>query len=153
MVKAVTVNFCETYTGFRNGEKLFNITTQIIWWQPKVWENFYPVLGGMHLLMEFAGRMGSLMNTRDCQIFLNRLVGKMLLAKYFPNNIRALCMFVKEILRPLLLDCVLPSFELLGSPCFQKPYSQTVVRWTCLVNTHPIKIHTIESWRQFAIPN
>ena len=145
MVKAVTENSCQTYTVFTNDEQLFNITTHIIWWQRNIWENFYPVLGGMHLLITFVGRMGSLIITRECQIFLNPLVDKMLLGKYFPNNIRALCMFVKEILRAVLLYCVLPYFELPGSPCFQNSYSQTVVRLTCLANTHPIKIHKIES--------
>ena len=153
MVKAATENSCQTYTVFTNDQELFNITTQIICWQPNVWENVYPVLWGMHLLMTFAGCMGSLMNTRDYQIFLNPLVDKMLLGKYFPNNIRALCMFLEEILRPVLLYYVLPSFEVPGSPCFQKPYSQTVVRWTCLGNIHPMKIHKIELLRRLAIPN
>ena len=35
----------------------------------------------------------------------------MLLGKNFPNNIRALRMAVKEILRPVLFDCILPTFD------------------------------------------
>ena len=95
--------------------------------------------------MAFVGRIRSLMNTRDCQISLNPLVDEVFLGKYFPKNIRALCMFIQEIVKAVLLDCVLPSFESLGSTCFRKPYSQIVVRWTCLAKIHRIKIHKIES--------
>ena len=103
--------------------------------------------------MAFVGHMGSLMNTQNYQVFLNPLFDKMFLGKYFPNNIRVLCMFDEEIVKSILLDCVLPSFVSPGSTCFRKPYSQTVVRWTCLAKIHCIKIHKIELWRQLIIPN
>ena len=35
----------------------------------------------------------------------------MLLGKNFPNNSRALRIVVEEIVRPVLLDCVLPTFD------------------------------------------
>ena len=38
-------------------------------------------------------------------------VDKILLGKNFPNNIRAVRMAVEEILKPVLLDCVLPTFD------------------------------------------
>ena len=144
MVRTATENSCKTYKVFKNDQHLLKITTHMTQWQPNVWENVYPVLGGIHLLMAFVGHMGSLMNTQNYQVFLNPLFDKMFLGKYFPNNIRVLCMFDEEIVKSILLDCVLPSFVSPGSTCFRKPYSQTVVRWTCLAKIHCIKIHKIE---------
>ena len=66
MIKTAIENSGQTYTDFTNDQQLFNVTTQITWWQPNVLENFYSVLGEMSLLITFVGRMGSLMNTRDC---------------------------------------------------------------------------------------
>ena len=43
MVKAATENYIQTYTIFTNNEQLSNITTQMTWLRPTVWENFYPV--------------------------------------------------------------------------------------------------------------
>ena len=114
MVKTATGNSSQTYTVFTNGQQLFKITTQMTWWQPGVWENFYPVLGGMHLLMSFVGCTGSLLENTGLSNILKASLGgldKMLLGKNFPNKIRALHMVVEEILRPVLLDCVLPTFD------------------------------------------
>ena len=83
-------------------------------WQPNTWGNFYLVLGGMHLLMSFVGCIGNLMeNTRLSNILKAAFGGvdKMLMGKNCPNNIRALRMAVEEILRPVLLDCVLSPFD------------------------------------------
>ena len=43
MVKAAAENYIQTYTIFTNNEQLSNITTQMTWLRPTVWENFYPV--------------------------------------------------------------------------------------------------------------
>ena len=64
----------------------------------------------MHLLMSFTGCIGNLMENTGLSNILNAAFGdvhKMLLGKYFLHNIRALCMAIDEIIRPVLLDCVL----------------------------------------------
>ena len=84
------------------------------WWNPNVWENFYPVLGRMHLLIPFVSCIRNLMENTGLSNILKAAFGgvdKMLLSKNFPNNIRTLCMFVEEILRPVLFNCVVPTFN------------------------------------------
>ena len=54
-----------------------------------------------------------LWKTPDCQIFSKPLGGvdEMFLGKTFPNKIGFLRMVAEEMLRPVLLDCVQPTFE------------------------------------------
>ena len=91
---------------------------QMTWWPANVWKNFSPDLGGMHLLMPFVGCIGNLMENTGLSNILKAAFGgidKLLLGKNFPNNIRALCMAVEQILKPVLLDSVLPTFDYLMS--------------------------------------
>ena len=114
MVTTATENSGQTYTIFTNDQQLFKITTQMTWWQPKLWKNFYPVLEGMHLLMSFIGCIGNLMGNTGLSNILKTSFGavdKILLGKEFSNNIRSLRMAVKEILRLVLLNSVLTTFD------------------------------------------
>ena len=114
MVTTATENSGQMYTIFTNDQQLFNIIKQMTWWQPKLWENFYPDLGGMHLLMSFVGCIGNLMGNTGLSNILKTAFGgvdKILLGKHFSNNIRSLRMAVEEILRLVLLNSVLPTFD------------------------------------------
>jgi hypothetical protein len=86
----------------------------MVWWQPDIWNNFYPVLGGMHMLMSFIGCIGNLMaNTGLSEMMKSAFGGvdKMLLGKNFLNNIRAIRMCVEEIIRPIILSHTVNSFD------------------------------------------
>ena len=98
LVKSVTEKAGQEYTVFTNDQQLFKIAIQITWWQPDFWKDFYPILGGMHMLMSFIG----------CTLMANTGlvlkssfggVDKMLLGKNYPNNLRALRMCTEEILQ------------------------------------------------------
>ena len=45
---------------FTCDQQLYRITLDIIWNEPERWKNFYPRLGGMHMLMNFIGSIGKL---------------------------------------------------------------------------------------------
>lgn len=75
MAKTATEKSGQTYTIFTNDQQLFKITTQITWWQPNVWENLYPVLEGMYILMSFAGCMGNLMENTGLSNILKAASG------------------------------------------------------------------------------
>ena len=67
-----------------------------------------------HASSSFVGCIINLMENTGLSNILKAAFGgvdKMLLGKNFPNNIRALRMFIVEILRPVLLDCVVPTFN------------------------------------------
>ena len=72
-------------------------------------------------------------------------VDKMLLGTNFPNNIRDLRTVVEEVLRPILLDCVLPTFDDLMSYleglASKRRTTKLWFRWICLANIHTIQIH------------
>ena len=64
--------------------------------------------------MSFVGCIGNLMENTGLSNILKAAfggAGKMFLGNNFPNTIRALRMPVKEILKPVLLDCVLQTFD------------------------------------------
>ena len=114
LVKSASESAGQNYRVFTNDQQLFQITTQMTWWPPDIWENFYPILGGMHMLMSFVGCIETLMANIGLSEMLKSAFGgvdKMLLGKNFPNNTRALCMCVEEILRPVILEQPMSSFD------------------------------------------
>ena len=67
----------------------------------------YLRLGGMHALMSFAGAVGSLMAESGLSYILSEVFGgvpKMLSAKKFPQNVRALRLMAEEVVRGLFTD-------------------------------------------------
>ena len=105
----------------------------------------------MHLLMTFDGCTGNVMENTGLSNILKAAFGsvdKMLLGTNFPNNIRDLRTVVEEVLRPILLDCVLPTFDDLMSYleglASKRRTTKLWFRWTCLANIHTIQIHKIQ---------
>ena len=67
----------------------------------------YLRLWGMHVLMSFAGAVGSLMAESRLSDILSEVFGgvpKMLSGKKFPQNVHALRMMAEEVVRGLFMD-------------------------------------------------
>ena len=81
---------------------------------PNVWENFCPVLEGNACANVICWLHRKSNGKRGLSNILKAAFGgvdKMFLDKNFPNNIRAPRMAVEEILRPVLVDYVLATFD------------------------------------------
>ena len=82
--------------------QLNKIMIDVLWVYPDKFPEFYPRLGGMHLLMSFVGCCGTLMAGSGLSEILSVAFGgvqKMLSGKKFPQNVRALRMVAEEILK------------------------------------------------------
>lgn len=69
--------------------------------------DFYPRLGGMHMLMSFCGCVGKLMSDSGLTDILRAAfagVAQMLLGKKYPHNVRALRLLTEELLRDIMQD-------------------------------------------------
>ena len=89
-------------TIFTADQQLFKVLVDIKWTYPDRFRHFIPRLGGMHLLMSFIGWIGSLMSNNGLEEILKKTfagVEKMLTGKKYPMNLRALQMFVEQLLR------------------------------------------------------
>ena len=89
-------------TIFTADQQLFKVLVDIKWAYPDRFRHFIPRLGGMHLLMSFIGWIGSLMSNSGLEEILKKTfagVEKMLTGKKYPMNLRALQIFVEQLLR------------------------------------------------------
>ena len=85
--------------------QLYRIMLDIIWNEPERWRNFYPRLGGMHMLMNFTGSIGKLMEGSGLDKLMAKAFGGidiMLQGKKYPMNLCALRFVVMELLRDIL---------------------------------------------------
>ena len=86
-------------------QQLYRIMLDIIWNEPERWRNFYPRLGGMHMLMNFIGSIGKLMEGSGLDKLMAKAFGgvdSMLQGKKYPMNLRALRFVVMELLQDIL---------------------------------------------------
>ena len=95
---------------FPADQQLYKIVIDIMFYQPTYIESVIPVLGGMHMPMNFIHATavimaGSGMNEILAGTF--RRVGKMLSGKKYPQNFRAIRMLVEE-----MLQCILEGVDL-----------------------------------------
>ena len=77
----------------------------IIWNEPERRRNFYPRLIGMHMLMNFIGSIGKLMEGSGLDKLMTKAFGgvdSMLQGKKHPMNLRALRFVVMELLQDIL---------------------------------------------------
>jgi hypothetical protein len=71
-------------------------------------------LGGMHMLMSFVGAVGSLTAQTGLAEIMNEAcsgVAKMLSGKKFPQNVRALRIVAEELLRMIVQDNDMASYD------------------------------------------
>ena len=97
----------QQYTVFTADQQLYKVAVDVSWVYPNLFPKtkFIIRLGGMHLLMNFLGCVGKLMTNTGLEEVLSCAFGsvkKMLIGKYFPQNIRALRMVLEELISPIL---------------------------------------------------
>jgi len=93
-------------TVFTNDQQLYRVAVNVTWVYQQLFKNFVPRLRGMHFLMSSVGAVGTLMsNTGLTEIMQTTFGGvpNMLMGKKFPQNMRALCMVVEELLRSIIV--------------------------------------------------
>ena len=102
----------QNFTLFTADQQLYRVLVEVQWSNPNLFPHLIPRLGGMHMLMSFAGAVGTLMAETGLAEILGAVfggVGKMLTGKKFPMNIRAMRMVTEELLRHVIennhLDC------------------------------------------------
>ena len=104
----------QEFTIFTCDQQLYRISLQVIWAYPEQFSNVILRLGGMHMLMSFVGAVGSLMSESGLSEIMNAAfsgVAKMLNGKKFPQNVRALRLVVEELLRKIIHDSNVTSYE------------------------------------------
>ena len=57
----ITVECGQGFTIFTADQQLYRVMVNVLWTHPQISPNFYPRLGGMHMLMSFVGCVGVLM--------------------------------------------------------------------------------------------
>ena len=104
-------------------QQLYRIMHYIIWNEPERWRNFYPRLGGMHMLMNFIGSIGKLMEGTGLDKLMAKAFGgvdSMLQGKKYPMNLRTLQFVVMELLQDILNESDSESAIHTGQPVIKK---------------------------------
>ena len=97
----------QNITVYTNDQQLYRVAVNIAWVYPDLFHNFIPRLGGMHILMNFVGAIGHLMENSGLEEVLKSAfagIPRMLSGKKFPQNTRALRLVVEEVLRDIMLE-------------------------------------------------
>ena len=93
----------QTFAVLSADQDIYKVVISILWAYPDEFneKNFIPRIGGLHWIMSFIGCIGSLMKNTGLEDVLSQVFGsvpKMLLGKLYPNNFRALRLFVEVLL-------------------------------------------------------
>ena len=82
----LTVKCGQTFTIFTASQQLYSVMVNVLWVHPELFPNFFPRLGGMHMLMSFVGCIGVLMANTGLEEVLKAAFGgvaRMLTGKTF----------------------------------------------------------------------
>ena len=110
----LTTEAGQEFNIFTCDQQLYRLSLQVIWAYPEQFSNVVLRLGGMHMLMSFVGAVGSLMEESGQVEVMNAGfsgVAKMLNGKKFPQNVRALRIIVEELLRKIIQDSKVASYD------------------------------------------
>ena len=107
MNKAVKITEAkgQEYTVLTADLDIAKVILRIYWSDPECWSKLIPRLGGLHIVMNILGCIGKLAADSGLSDILKAAfagVEKMLSGKKYPQNFRAMCMVVEELLRPIL---------------------------------------------------
>lgn len=93
----------QAFVVFTADQQLYKVAMDVSWVYRDLFLKYWFIirLGGMHLLMNFVGCIGKLMANIGLEEILSSAFGsvkKMLVGKYFPQNVRALRLLLEEVL-------------------------------------------------------
>lgn len=116
MTKAQTISqeIGQNFTLFTADQQLYKIAVQIKCAYPSLFSNLIPRLGGMHMLKSFIGAVGTLMAGSGLAEILEVVFGgveKMLNGKKFPMNMRALRLLTEDLLREIVNQDNVSSYD------------------------------------------
>ena len=92
---------------FTSDQQLYKVAVEVQWAYPREFSDGINRLGGMHTLMSFAGKVGTLIQGSGLSEVLESTyagVTKTLSGKKFPQNIRAMRLVLEELLRGTMSD-------------------------------------------------
>jgi hypothetical protein len=101
-------------TIFTSDQQLYRVAVEVQWAYPSQFSDVIIRLGGMHMLMSFAGAIGTLMQGSGLSEILESTfagVTKMLSGKKFPQNIRAMRIVLEELLRSTMSEGSITTME------------------------------------------
>ena len=84
--------------------QLYRVVVDLTFHTPALLSEVVAVLGGMHFRMDFVGCVGLLTAENNTKAIISTTFGyvdKMLSGQKYPQNVRALRLLTKEILRPV----------------------------------------------------
>lgn len=118
---------------FTADQQLYKVTIDIMFHEPSYFKSVIPVLGGMHMLMNFIHATSVIMAGSGMKEVLASTFGsidKMLSGKKYPQNFRALRMLVEELLRGVVQEQEVTSFaRLIEVLEAQASHSRTSKMW------------------------
>ena len=91
--KRLTKKRGQTNTSFTSDQQLYRVAVEVQWAYPTEFSDVINRLGGMHMLMSFAGAVGTMMRGSGLsEVLESTFVGvtKMLIGKKLPQNTRAI---------------------------------------------------------------
>ena len=71
----LTVKCGQTFTIFMADQQLYHVMVNVLWVHPELFPNFFPCLGGMHMLMSCVGCIGVLMANTGLEEVLKAAFG------------------------------------------------------------------------------
>ena len=126
-------------------QQLYKVTIDILFHQPSYFKSVIPVLGGMHMLMNFIHTIAIIMAGSGMKEILAVTFGsidKMLSGKKYPQNFRVLRMLVEEMLRSVVL------IQGVTSICSPHRITRSPKMWTVdIVSHHNDELLSWRTWR------
>ena len=143
MNKAINITEAkgQEYTLMTADLDIAKVIMRLYWEDPQRWSKLIPRLGGLHIIMNIIGCIGKLAADSGLSDILKSAFGsveKMLSGKKYPQNFRALCMLVEELLRPVLKpdegECQFETYDqLIGYLDNLKQRSRTAKFWVDII--------------------
>ena len=131
----------QEYTLMTADLDIAKVILRLYWEDPQRWSKLISRLGGLHIIMNIIGCIGKLAADSGLSDILKSAFGsvdKMLSGKKYPQNFRALCMLVEELLRLILKpderECQFQTYEeLIGYLDNLKNQSRTAKFWVDII--------------------
>ncbi len=124
----------ESILVFTADQQLFKIVVDVMFNEPRYFDCILPILGGMHMMMNFIHAIGIIMAGSGLKEILSSAfesVDKLLSGKMYPQNFRAFRMIAEELLCSVVkLEAVNTSYALIDYLDSLSIKSRTTKHWT-----------------------